>query len=249
VPAGRRRRLETPVNACQRSAATPSNDQQRPATPSYAQQRNKPPRSEKQVQKERLAGPTAPARQRQPSNGPRASVTNQCRSENHRPRPRQRAFVTLAGTKFVGAVQRRRWARRCGGDRPGGCLGQGTAQNHRAILSRPRSVRDPIRRPSQSQPFAELRDFSLTWRQGGSINLDGPGPRQAMPDSCKTRSARDHLLAVYRSSLDPPEACRAFFSEWMEAPVVANVAGVREQARAGLVDSEALSSPRTTNSR
>jgi len=44
------------------------------------------------------------------------------------------------------------------------------------------------------------------------------------------------------------EACRASFFDVMETPVAANVACVREHARAGLGDSKALSSPHTTNS-
>jgi len=199
-PAGRRQRPETPGNACQRPAATPSSAQQRPAAQRSAPQRKGG--SEATPCGPNSASPASPTQQRPPSTGnPPVS--------GGKPPP----TATPAGLRHSRWDGLRRGgsaaalAERVRGGRPGGCVGQGTAQNHRAILSRPGGVRDSFRRPSQSQPFAELRDFSLTWRQGWSKSRwSGPSPGDAsqLQNSKRKRPPSGGVLIPARPSRGGP---------------------------------------------
>ena len=188
-PVGRRRRPATPDNACRRQATTPSNAQQRPAT-----HRSGP--KEKRGSEAAPGGPISaspPMRtQQEPPTSGNPPVSG------GKPPP----TATPAGLRHS------RWdGRRRGGSaaalgergragRPGACVEQGTAQNP----VQPFLSRAACRTASGDRGTANhLPSCEISASRGcrGARNLDRQAPRQAMPDSCKTRSARDHLRAGY----------------------------------------------------
>jgi len=139
-----RRTTATPVNARERLSAVRSSTQQRPATPSSATKRP--------AAKERLRGnaggpnsasPALSTQQRPPSTGnPPVSGREPPPTATPAGLRHSRWDGLLWGGSAAALGDKVR------GGQPGGCVGQGTAQNHLALLSRPGSVRDSIRRPS-----------------------------------------------------------------------------------------------------
>jgi len=140
------------------------------------------------AQKQGLAGLSTPARRCEHSNRHAPVATHQCLAGNHRPRPRQRAFVILGGTDTAEAVRRQSWAS------GGGWAGQESSSSKelpRTFLTRAACrTASGDRGTADHQPTCEI---SASRGCRGAHNLDRQAPRQAMPDSCKTGSARDHL--------------------------------------------------------